>query len=206
MRKILGAREYLNQVQDGRELLKEPTFSIKRVYLAMLGATQRVSWAKVICHNCAPPKYMFIMWLLMHGRLATCQYLSSIGVSVDDNCSLCEGAVEMLDHLFFRCTLAAKVWKEVWEWCGVNQVAGGWDEEREVLIANSSSNSGKQRLYRCVVTVMVYQLWLERNQRRMQGKQRTTEAIIYECKLLVAWCSLKDKKIAGCLGRRQQYR
>lgn len=138
----------------------------------------------------------------MHGRLATCQYLASIEVQVDHTCSLCDRETETLEHLFFRCEFAAAVWNGVWEWCGFHQTPHGWDEEQRVLIVHCSSNNGRQRLYRCVLTVLVYHLWMERNQRRMQGKKRAVEAIVYQCQLLVAWCGLKDRKLGRCLRRR----
>lgn len=142
-----------------------------------------------MCQNSAPPKDIFIVRLLMQGKLVTCNYLERIGVHVDHSCCLYSRAIEILDHLFFDCEFAAAVWKGVTEWCGIQRCPAKWCVERDFLITQCTTNSGKQRLYRYVFTVLVYQVWTERNQRRMQGRQRTVDAIIQQSQFILAWCS-----------------
>lgn len=60
---------------------------------------------------------------------------------------------------------------------------------KEYLVTKCRTNSGKQKLYMCVLIVLVYHIWSERNQRRMQGKQGIVEAIIKQCQVILAWCS-----------------
>lgn len=121
----------------------------------LLGNVQKVSWAKM-CQNAAPPKCIFITWLLFHERLATCGYLLRIGIHVDQICCLCGMEEEKIDHLFFDCEMVRKVWKGVTEWCRVNMPAVKWEMEKDFLISQCRTNCGKQRLYRCMVTVLTY--------------------------------------------------
>lgn len=60
IRKILGAREHLKKLQDGRDWIQQPMFSIKKLYAAFLGNPQKVLWAKMMCQNSAPSKCLFI--------------------------------------------------------------------------------------------------------------------------------------------------
>lgn len=101
VRKILGARECLKQMQDGKCWISNSKFSIKKLYKALIGSTQKVAWAKMLCQNVAPPKCIFMSWLLLHEKLVTCAYLKKRGIQVDEVCCLCKKKEESLDHLFF---------------------------------------------------------------------------------------------------------
>lgn len=109
VRKILGAREYLKKVRNGEEILKHHIFSVRKVYMLMMGDMERVPWAKMICQNPAPAKCVFIVWLLLYGKLATCSYLSRMGIQTDPTCCLCDRGVEDLDHLFFACEVVQEI-------------------------------------------------------------------------------------------------
>lgn len=196
VRKILGARDYLKELQGGHCWLRNSSFSIKKMYAALAGRPQLIPWAKMMCQNSAPPKCVFISWLLLHEKLVTCAFLKDRGIYVDEVCCLCKKKEELVDHLFFECEFAAAVWIGVARWCGINRVPKVWRVEKEFLIAQCTSNSGKQRAYRCMVSVLVYQIWSERNARRMQAKCRSVEDIVHYCQFLLVTCSQKDRKLA----------
>lgn len=195
IRKIFGMREHLRKLQNGREWLERDEFSMRNMYKEFVGVVEKVPWAKLLCQNAAPPKCIFIVWLLMHGKLATCEYLQKLGVDVDQTCCLCNQAMETVEHLFFECAVSGEVWRVVTRWCRIQEDAVGWGRARERLVVRCTTNSGMQRLYRCVATVLVYHVWLERNARRMQGKVNSVEGIVRVCKEMIAWCGRKDKKI-----------
>lgn len=104
VRKILGARDHFKALQEGQDLLLGSIFSVRKMYIAMQGPSQPVAWVKMISQNTIPAKYVFSTWLLLHGRLPTCQYLQGIGITVDDECCLCNLEKETVDHLFFGCS------------------------------------------------------------------------------------------------------
>lgn len=68
-------------------------------------------------------------------------------------------------------------------------------EERDLLITQCTTNYGKQQAYRCVITLLVYHVWRERNQRRMQGTVNSVESIAKQCKIVIAWCGDRDQKM-----------
>lgn len=132
-RKIIGAREHLQSLQRGREWMQKPSLKIQKLYTELRGEVQTWPWAKILCQTVAPAKCVFIVWLLLHGKLATCQYLQHIGIAVDATCSLCGVENETLDHLFFDCRVSRRVWKDVMQWCQIERQPTQWGTEREYL-------------------------------------------------------------------------
>lgn len=100
----------------------------------------------MVCQNVAPQKCLFMTWLLLYEKLATYSYLQRVGVQVDPICCLCEKAEESLDHLFFECEFAGRVWKGVAEWRGVDRQARRWEVKKLVILSKCTNNNGGQRL------------------------------------------------------------
>ena len=46
-----------------------------------------------------------------------------------DTCVLCHQEPEMHDHLFFGCSFALVIWKEMLSICGLGREVLGWDGE-----------------------------------------------------------------------------
>lgn len=195
VRKIFGAREYIQRLQNGKELIQGHSFSIRRLYNDLIGCVEKVPWAKMMCQNSAPVKYLFITWLLLHEKLATCSYLRRIGISIDPMCCICERNEEILDHLFFECEFSRGVWKRMADWCGVQRTVERWELEKIFLISRCTNNNKQQRLYRCMFAVVSYHLWRERNARRLQGRRTTEEMIVRQCQIMMSVCKCRDKKL-----------
>lgn len=182
VKKILEAREYLEGRQHGMDNFLVQQFSIRKMYNALIGEVQRVPWAKMLCQNSAPAKCLIISWLLLHERLATCSYLLKLGVVVDPVCCFCEEQEESLDHMLA-------------EWCGISRQAEKWEIENTFLMSQCTNNNVKQRLYRCVFSVVSYHLWRERNARRLQGKKTTEDIVVRQCQFVLAVCRQKDRRL-----------
>lgn len=195
VKKILGAREYFRSLHNGKEMLSLPTFSIRKLYIGLLGSVVTVPWAKMLCQNPAPPKCIFVIWLLLHEKLATCSYLQKVGIQVDPICCFCERSEENLDHLFFECEYVDRVWRDVAAWCGIRRQAEKWELEKRYLISQCTNNNMQQRLYRCMMTIVVYHVWRERNARRLQGKKASEDIVVRQCQIMIAVCRQRDRKL-----------
>lgn len=79
---------------------------------------QGKAWMSIIWRNYIPPKYSFILWLSMRGRLYTKNRWAG---NSDRQCSFCKSALETLDHLFFHCTFVSAVWAKIRCWLGINR-------------------------------------------------------------------------------------
>lgn len=69
---------------------------------------------------------------------------------------LCNKEEETLDHLFFECDVAEEVWMKVTKWCGFQRQAMKWSMGKEWLLSQCKTNSGVQRIYKCMLTILVY--------------------------------------------------
>lgn len=196
IRKIMDARRYLNLESDDAVT----HISIRKIYWTMIGERPHVGWNKMLYHNAAPSKFVFISWLLLHRGLATCDYLQKIGIMVDTECCLCGQEDESLEHLFFSCQYSGELWEQLTSWCKVARRRQSWDLEKLYLIQQCRSKSSKQTMYRSVVTVTVYLVWKERNARRMKGEHRRVEDLIQQGKILMAVCGQREKKVGRLLG------
>lgn len=170
-------------------------FSVKKLYSALQGPYQPVSWVKMISQNAIPAKYMFSTWLLLHGRLPTCQYLQGIGIHVEEECCLCNPEKETVDHLFFGCSYAQRLWRAVAGWSGINRQPRVSREELVYLLTQRTTKNGSQKLYKCVISVLIYYIWKERNHRIMQKRKCLVEEVMEECKVVLSICSSKYRKL-----------
>lgn len=76
------------------------------------------AWMPIIWRSYIPPKYSFILWLNLRGKLYTkSKWLGEH----DKNCVFRKSARETTDHLFFRCTFVRAVWMKVKNWLGINR-------------------------------------------------------------------------------------
>lgn len=151
IRKIMEARKHLR----GDNTRRMTDFSIRKIYMELIGEVQHIEWTKLIAHKAAPSKFVFISWLLMHKGLATCAYLQKIGVRVDQQCCFCGKEEESVEHLFFACDYSGAVWEQLTEWCKMPRRRQCWSLERQHLLLQCRMNSGKQLMY-----TKVFLLWL----------------------------------------------
>ncbi|KAL0286499.1 UNVERIFIED_CONTAM: hypothetical protein Sangu_2730100 [Sesamum angustifolium] len=76
-------------------------------------------WQMVIWKTFIPPKYSFILWLGLRGRLSTRDRLMFL--QEDSSCSLCINTQETAKHLFFECPFSDFVWTNIRQWLGISR-------------------------------------------------------------------------------------
>ncbi|OVA19771.1 Reverse transcriptase zinc-binding domain [Macleaya cordata] len=69
-------------------------------------------WFKKIWVSYIPPSRSWLLWKIIHGRLATDDNLRKVGIMITSCCSLCTypSTMESTKHLFLECTYASAVW------------------------------------------------------------------------------------------------
>ncbi|XP_019193842.1 PREDICTED: uncharacterized protein LOC109187900 [Ipomoea nil] len=116
----------------------------------------RFIWKRFI-----PLKFAFTTWLCLHGRLPIKNAINFI--DIDKKCSLCEVAMENINHLFFTCTFSKQVWENLSKWVGIT---------RNTFLINGAikrnhrdSRGTRPRSKMCVLAIMasVFHLWRTRN-------------------------------------------
>lgn len=59
------------------------------------------------------PKIKMFLWRAASGALAVAERLNSRGLHVDNNCKLCQGCPEIINHVLFQCSVARRIWSDV---------------------------------------------------------------------------------------------
>jgi len=96
--------------ESGRLTLKSA-----RTFFLDWGKSARVScgWGKFIWFSYIPPSKTLVLWKVFHGRLPTDQHIQNKGLHICSMCTLCEKHEESIQHLFFECVNALRIWSWV---------------------------------------------------------------------------------------------
>lgn len=137
---------------------------MKKAYLLCRPAIPHVPWRELTLNNAATPKVRFILWLALHGKLATKDRLHKFGVEVDQICVFCQQSPENLEHLLFSCPVIGDGFKSYFiGLVGLEQrIIGVW---KKICCVGKQVGS---RMLNILVTEYVYAVWIERNVRIFQ--------------------------------------
>lgn len=76
------------------------------------------------------PRMAFITWLVFKKGLLTRQKLIQWGCVQEEDCVLCNNAVEEVNHLFFSFPFSKAIWEAVLRRNGISRGASRWDDEK----------------------------------------------------------------------------
>lgn len=66
-------------------------------------------WRGLVCHNRASLKCLFMIWMMVRGRLSTMDRLPSWRLEVNLQCMLCGEADESHQHIFIECAYSKEL-------------------------------------------------------------------------------------------------
>ncbi|GAB2276073.1 hypothetical protein Dimus_039169 [Dionaea muscipula] len=155
-------------------------FSSSSLRQAVRPCTADVEWHRVVWFPGQIPRFGFITWLAILGRLSSGDTLVAMGVSVTQKCSLCPCTVETHDHLFFDCPYSGHVWWSVLRLCGVSWMMRAWATWPSFLSRMTRGKTLSADILRLCFSTTVYMLWKERNSRRFDGPLRRWESVYAE--------------------------
>ncbi|KAK6776100.1 hypothetical protein RDI58_027101 [Solanum bulbocastanum] len=171
LRKIVEVQKIILNVQHLQGDLKSRLalivhngiFSIEKMYISLLPIYQKMPWKSIALHPIIYPRFKFTYWLASWQRLATADRLLKIGIHVPLECSLCNNAMETIEHLFFDFTITKDLWARLLIWLGFARSIDGWKNELLWVNAQAKGTSGKGALVSCCFITLVALLWRERN-------------------------------------------
>ncbi|XP_075095238.1 uncharacterized protein LOC142173531 [Nicotiana tabacum] len=176
---ILKAAKYLEEVGlQEKEFILIRTFSIQRMYRKLRGEFPKCSRRRLICNNYGAPRWVFILYLNLQGRLQIIDRIAKWSQIEDLTCPLCAREPQTTEHLFFKCEMTSQMWERLLEWQGIKKRAQGWSEEVQWAEIHAKGQSAMANMYRLCMAACVYHIWMERNLRIFQGKSRTKEIIL----------------------------
>ena len=108
----------------------------------------------------------------MLGRIPVLANLSKRGVRVNSvNCIFCSRDIEEVDHSFFNCDFAKKVWRWLWNWAGW---LSGIPQNFESLLNIASDlkqDKMKLKLFWTLSYGTLWELWKGRNEHIFRKKK-----------------------------------
>lgn len=102
----MSIRGILDQIQQAGS---KNGNKIKYIYQHMLGTQTRVEWKSLMLNNTPRPKAYFIMWLILHKKLATADRLKKWGLIISKTCTLCDKENETIEHLIIQCQFSCEL-------------------------------------------------------------------------------------------------
>ncbi|XP_048604689.1 uncharacterized protein LOC125582176 [Brassica napus] len=87
------------------------TFSTSETWQNIREKHTLCSWYSAVWFKHATPKYAFITWMVMLGRLSTGDRMKNWNANVDASCVLCNNPLETAEHLFFQCSYSKQIWE-----------------------------------------------------------------------------------------------
>ena len=163
LKKILNCRVTVDSVGGWDKLQKGGVFLISLAYKLLRPQAPKVQWSRLICHNIASPKSVFILWLALHGRLATCDRVVKWVPIISFLCPLCQNKNETLQHMFFECQIAGALWRRLLHMMHHTRQPSSWHTKLRYAIMQGRRKTTRAQLYVAAFTKAVYEIWRQRN-------------------------------------------
>jgi hypothetical protein len=135
--------------------------------------SSQVHWRRVIWEPWSLPRFSFILWLAILGRLRTRDRLHFL--QTDSTCIFCHVDDESHSHLFFGCQWTSLLWNRVKHWLHITRNMSTLDKAVRGLCKSGSGAAG--RMKRVSLAITVYIIWEERNKRIFDGSCSTIAAL-----------------------------
>lgn len=207
VRKLFGAREWC--ATDGTGLqtcTNNGQFSIRKAYIQTTPQYPKVTWKKLLMVTGMLPKQKYILWMALHRRLATVDRLAKWGIHTNQSCSLCERDTEEThDHLFFDYVYSKTLWQAMLQRLKCQRTTGTWETEIQWLAANVNSRNPRKIILGVVFATVVYNIWMERNNRRFQRTTRDAKDRAKEISIQVHFTGVKLPKWSPMLQNINSY-
>lgn len=153
-------------------------FLTKNTWLSVRKTHPLCSWHHGVWFKHATPKFSFITWLAMKGRLSTGERMRSWKNGADTSCRLCQEPFETLSHLLFDCEYSGKIWEALMKGVLKDQYTAKWDDLISLISANLNGSRIETFTMRYMFQSTIHLVWRERNERRHGEDPSPAEALI----------------------------
>jgi len=143
----------------------------------------RKLWARDVWSMAVPPKHAFTLWLSIKNTLLTKDKL--LFMDIDRSCSLCGDNVESHQHLFFQCTVSARIWRHIKLWMGMRRSMSTLASAIKWLRKEARGSSWQCKAKRVALACTVYYIWTARNRQIFEGQRPLVDSIISRVKAQV---------------------
>jgi hypothetical protein len=134
----------------------------------------------VLWKSRTPNKCRFFVWLAFLRRCWTADRRFRRGLQSDNSCALCLQEPELVDHLILQCVFSCVVWFSILRHCGWQLLAptaedslASWWVLRQKQVVKE-----RKKAFDLLVILIVWSIWLERNNRCFTRGCKTAEAVV----------------------------
>ncbi|KAL0899096.1 hypothetical protein Bca101_083057 [Brassica carinata] len=113
-------------------------FSIKVTWLSIRENAPACYLHQAVWFKNATPRFSFITWVALRGRLSTGDRMQSWSANVNTSCMLCQESVETRNHLFFECSYTEQVWRVLMRGVMGDQYSAEWGSLLRLMTRDSS--------------------------------------------------------------------
>ena len=131
-------------------------FSVQSLYAVINHRGVMPVYEHVVWKLQIPPRVQIFLWLLAKNRVLTRDNLAKRREVSDKTCVFCIG-LESVNHLFFDCCVAKRIWLIVSE---ILELSGCWNFE---FVATKSLADKKHRCVNVVTSAALWSIWNFRN-------------------------------------------
>jgi len=132
-------------------------------------------WGKFIWSSYILPSKTLVLWKVFHGRLPTDQHIQNKGLYICSMCTLCEKHEDSIQHLFFECANALRIWS----WVRHIFSTYHFSNKDDLLSFIKSDVSSLVKLIKlAVITFSIWMIWRMRNYAHFQDKIEVSRAIL----------------------------
>lgn len=134
-------------------------------------------WSKGVWFSHSMPKYSFMMWVALKGRLQTTDKMQRWNNNVNTECVLCKEEPESCAHLFFDCRYSGNVWRSLVGGLMQDMFTTEW-RTLIGIVSKPWLTPIKTFLIRYTLQATMHTIWWERNARRHGEEPRSTTTLI----------------------------
>lgn len=158
---IHGAKQLLSSwYKNGR-------FSTSLAYDWLRVKHDRKPWMTLIWKSYVPPKYSFILWLAMRGRLNTKDIWFE--QPEDISCVFSKRSKNSISHFLFQCTFVKSIWNKLRSWLNIRRPMNTLLSTVKWIKKEYRGALFKSKAMLLTFAVMVYTIWNYRNKTLFAG-------------------------------------
>ena len=162
-------------------------FDTRSYYHEIRGASNSLFPWKGVWKPKIPKRVAFFLWTAAHGRILTLDNLMLKGRPLANWCCMCCSDGESVDHLLLHCPIIHSLWAFMLQAFGIHWVMPG---SVAGLLSSWHQWLGKHNseIWNLVPGCLMWIVWLERNRRSFEDKEKTLEELKILCQLsLMKW-------------------
>ncbi|XP_059070959.1 uncharacterized protein LOC131862033 [Cryptomeria japonica] len=158
-------------------------YSVKLGYQVQRSVREKCDWPTSLCWDkMVAPRAGAFLWAVMHERILTGERLKMYGICGPSICVMCKSNEETINHLLMECPFARQCWNWLCQslrWVSTPaSTLKNWIKSWPIL--NQKSLWGS--LWLIAPSMLLWQIWKERNCRIFEGKENSLEKFLEKIK------------------------